>query len=302
VVFAWHPQGAFLATCGSNRIVNIFNRQGDPHAERPLEGEGKCLQLEWEHEGETLAILQSGSPVVKLWDANQGRESGLDTNQKDQTYVKWAVAAPMLAVGTQKGTLVLYDKRTLKRLSIIGKHSKRIVSGMWNSSNELALASENKQVTMSDIHGQTLAQHSLKGEPSDLCVRTTNDPSMPSQMLSAVVSGKSLIVLDASDPEQLKTMTDHSFPGGFGQIVSYDWFSERLVRERPRAIPQSPAPASRRGPPLLWAALAPAAGFATEHSGDGPRDGHRLSWRELRVPLPQRGTPHRRVARIPRNR
>ena len=40
MLFAWHPQGSFLATCGQNRIVNIFNRQGEPHAEIPLEGTG----------------------------------------------------------------------------------------------------------------------------------------------------------------------------------------------------------------------------------------------------------------------
>lgn len=40
VIFAWHPQGAYLATCGSNRVVNIFNRQGEPYAEIPLDGAG----------------------------------------------------------------------------------------------------------------------------------------------------------------------------------------------------------------------------------------------------------------------
>ena len=40
VLFAWHPQGNFLATCGQNRIVNIFNRQGEELAEIPLEGTG----------------------------------------------------------------------------------------------------------------------------------------------------------------------------------------------------------------------------------------------------------------------
>ena len=38
VLFAWHPTGNFLATCGQNRIVNIVNRQGEPHAEIPLDG------------------------------------------------------------------------------------------------------------------------------------------------------------------------------------------------------------------------------------------------------------------------
>ena len=146
MVFKWHPHGAFLASCGSNRIVNIFNRQGAPVTNIPLEGTAKCLQLAWDANGETLAILQSGSPVVKLWDANQQLESSLDTMMKDLTYLTWSGTKPVLAIGTAKGNLLLYDKRTLKKQSIMGKHSRRIVGGMWSQAGELALASEDKQV------------------------------------------------------------------------------------------------------------------------------------------------------------
>ena len=146
VVFKWHPQGAFLATCGSNRIVNIFNRQGTPLPGIPLEGTGKCMQLEWDPAGETLAILQSGSPIVKLWDANQQLESSLDTMMKDLTHMRWSSKKPLLAIGTAKGNLLLYDKRTLKKQSIMGKHSRKIQGGTWNLGGELALASEDKQV------------------------------------------------------------------------------------------------------------------------------------------------------------
>ena len=112
---AWHPQGIFLATCGANKIVNIVNRQGEPHAELPLEGSGRCLQLEWDAEGEKLAILQQNSPVIRLWDANMNNESSVDTNQKDLTYIKWAAYAPVLAIVNQKGTLCLFDKRRSAR-------------------------------------------------------------------------------------------------------------------------------------------------------------------------------------------
>jgi WD repeat-containing protein 19 len=146
VVFKWHPQGAFLATCGSNRVVNIFNRQGVHQTSISLEGTGKCLQLDWDPKGETLAILQSGSPIVKLWDANQQVESSLDTLMKDLTYLRWSSTKPLLAIGTAKGNLLLYDKFKQKKQSIMGKHSRRIVGGEWNGSAELALASDDKQV------------------------------------------------------------------------------------------------------------------------------------------------------------
>ena len=94
VLFAWHPTGNFLATCGQNRIVNIVNRQGEPHAEIPLDGTGKCAQLEWSADGELLAVLQAGSPNITLWDANHSSVSSLDTGTKDISYICWSRAGP----------------------------------------------------------------------------------------------------------------------------------------------------------------------------------------------------------------
>ena len=31
------------------------------------------MGLEWDKDGEMLAVIQAGSPIVKLWDANQVR-------------------------------------------------------------------------------------------------------------------------------------------------------------------------------------------------------------------------------------
>ena len=228
-MFAWHPTGAYLATCGANRIVNIFNRQGEPHKELSLEGSGRCLQLEWDNEGAVLAILQHGSPIVKLWDANQQSETPLDTNQKDLTYLKWATSAPLLAIGTQKGTLVLYDRRSLKKQSILGKHSKRIVSGAWNAANELALASEDKQITISDSMGQTLVQHSLRGEPSDLRFHASLDGYDTRQTtLSASLGGKGLVVFE-HDAESLRPLAELNFPSSHGAVLTYEWFGTSHV-------------------------------------------------------------------------
>ena len=72
VVFAWQPQGNFLATCGQNRVLKIFNRQGDMHAEIPLDGLGPCVQLAWDKEGSTIAALQAKDPAGKE-DNNEGK-------------------------------------------------------------------------------------------------------------------------------------------------------------------------------------------------------------------------------------
>ena len=38
VLFAWHPDGSYLACAGTSRIVNVSNRQGEAVAEIPLQG------------------------------------------------------------------------------------------------------------------------------------------------------------------------------------------------------------------------------------------------------------------------
>ena len=199
----------------------MYNRQGDPHAEIPLEGAGRCIQLDWDSDGEKLAILQHNSPVVRLWDANTGTESSVDTNQKDLSFVKWASNAPLLAIGTQKGTLVLFDKRTLKKQSLLGKHTKRITSGAWSDSNELALTSEDKQLTISDVAGLTLLQHSMKAEPSDV--------HYSDGLVSVISGGKSISIFDVRGSEQLNLLTEITFPSSHGPIVSHEWFGHEYV-------------------------------------------------------------------------
>jgi len=142
VVLAWHPQvrcrnssegwlpcrahqsdrgplraqGSFLATCGANRIVNVFNRQGEEYAEIPLDGSGKCTGLEWDKDGEMLAVMQEKSPVIKLWDANQNTESSLDTGLKEElSLLRWSTSGPQLAIGTAKGARSIEESQSMRR-------------------------------------------------------------------------------------------------------------------------------------------------------------------------------------------
>ena len=131
----------------------------------------KCLDLAWDKDGETIAILQQGSPIIKLWDVNQSIEHTVDTGMQDLTCMRWGtsgapppcplaarlpphrrahtlhLSGPYLAVGTAKGNLLIYNKRTLKKTNVANKHTKRITSGAWSRDNMLVLAGEDRQVT-----------------------------------------------------------------------------------------------------------------------------------------------------------
>jgi len=227
VLFAWHPDGSYLACSGSSRIVNISNRQGEPVAEIPLQGQ--CLALDWDKDGEVLAVLQRDSGIVPLWDAHQHKVSNLDTNMKDLTFLKWSLTGPQLAIGNVKGNLLLYNKRTLKKVPILGKHVKRITCGAWNADNKLALASEDKQVTISNADGDTINQTMLKSEPTNMRFSATKVDRLDSgrveegekSIVAAVMNKRTLLLYNTEDPAN---PIELAFQPKYGAIATYRWF------------------------------------------------------------------------------
>ena len=64
--------------------------------------------LEWDKDGEYLAILQDGNGVVPLWNLSSKRVVPLETNLKDPTFLAWSKSGPQLAIGTAKGEFTGY--------------------------------------------------------------------------------------------------------------------------------------------------------------------------------------------------
>jgi len=233
VLFAWQPQGSVLATCGQNRVLNIFNRQGEAQVEIPLtSGNGKCLQMEWDKDGELLAVLQEGSSIIKLWDANQNLDTDLDTGMKDLTLISWSAVGPQLAIGNAKGDLVIYNKQQLKKQLIRGKHTKKITCGAWNSENKLALGSEDRQITISNPDGDTLHQNTLKQIPGDVQFAARRGGEAPAgdakdTTMSVVLGGKSLLLYDVSALD--RTPVELAFQPKYGNLVMYRWFGDGYI-------------------------------------------------------------------------
>jgi WD repeat-containing protein 19 len=79
--FKWQKkQGNYLATSGLNRTVFVFDRRG--HVKDEISLPGLCTSLDWDKDGDVLAIIQDKTGVVYLWDANSQRTTQLDTGMK----------------------------------------------------------------------------------------------------------------------------------------------------------------------------------------------------------------------------
>ncbi|KAH9487695.1 WD repeat-containing protein 19, partial [Bulinus truncatus] len=112
VTFAWQKTlGNFLATTGADNTVKIYDRHGDLRGNIPLPG--KCTGLDWDQDGDILAVICENSTMVFLWPTNTQNHTQFDSGLKDSmTFLKWSRNGVYLAVGTIKGNLLIFNQQT----------------------------------------------------------------------------------------------------------------------------------------------------------------------------------------------
>lgn len=158
VQFTWQKTlGNFLAVTGGDRAVKIFDRHGQKRNEISLPG--NCIAMDWDKDGDTLAIITDKSSTIFLWDAITNKTSQVDSGMRDaMSFLLWSRVGTLLAVGTAKGNLLIYNRQTSRKISVLGKHTKRITCGCWSIENLLALGGEDKMITISNQEGDTIRQ------------------------------------------------------------------------------------------------------------------------------------------------
>lgn len=239
VTFVWHPDGNFLASAGKNGVVQITDRHGDIVDEIPMTTNAPVLALEWDKDGDYLAILQDGNGVVPLWSLSSRRVVPLETNLRDPTFLAWSKTGPQLAVGTAKGNLLIYNKIKKQKIPIVGKHAKRISCGAWsNGGNKLVLGSDDRTLTISNENGDTLLHTELKHAPLQTlftCQNAGPSDRKDDDMVSSNLNGRSLHLLNIMD-EKDEPM-ELTFAGGgtgasgckYGEIVHHQWFDDNQI-------------------------------------------------------------------------
>ena len=149
------------------------------------------------------------------------------------TLILWAKSsAPLLAVGTSKGNLLIYNHRTARKVPILGKHTKKIISGAWSDTNLLALIGEDKVLTISNEEGDNVAISTLKGEGIAVQFAFMKLDDKPQGLtgaqncVSLVINKKQLFLLNLTDSENPIQLT---FQERYGLIVDYQWFGDGLI-------------------------------------------------------------------------
>ncbi|XP_072190356.1 WD repeat-containing protein 19 isoform X2 [Excalfactoria chinensis] len=229
VQFAWQKTlGHFLAVTGGDHTVKIFDRHGQKRNEITLPG--NCVAMDWDKDGDTLAIIADRCSAIFLWDANTSKTSQLDSGMRDSlSFLLWSRVGALLAVGTTKGNLLIYNHQTSRKIPILGKHTKRITCGCWSSENLLALGGEDKMITISNQEGDTIRQTSVSSDPSDMqfsVMKTDERISTRESTVSLVVGKKTLFLFNLNDPDN---PIDLKFQQSYGSIVTYRWYGDGYI-------------------------------------------------------------------------
>jgi WD repeat-containing protein 19 len=244
VSIAWNSQASLLATSGANGMVRVFDRHGIEVADIQLESKAVCISLDWDKDGEALAILQQGVERVAVWESSTSSVLYVDTQLKEPTFMKWSKNGPQLAIGASKGGLVIFRRDSRKKLPIAGKHSKGIVCGDWSSGveNRLALGGLDSLLTISSADGDTIEQTQLKLNPQGVVFASTvpkklrqagstssQNSTTSSSLLTAVnLSGKSILLYDATESPP-PAPTELAFQPKYGKIVAHSLLSDGSV-------------------------------------------------------------------------
>ncbi|XP_076446829.1 WD repeat-containing protein 19-like isoform X2 [Babylonia areolata] len=229
IQFSWQQtQGNYLATTGANNKVKIFDRHGELKGDINLPGQ--CTGMGWDSDGDILAVVCEESTGIFLWDANSFKTTQIDSSLKDtMSFLLWAKSSQLLAVGTIKGNLLIYNHQTSRKIPIIGKHTKKITCGAWSAEGLLALGSEDKTITISNNEGDTLRQTALRAEPYNLQfseMKGDERSSIGENTVSVNVGRQTLFLFNINDPDN---PIELAFQTRYGMIISYSWFGDGYI-------------------------------------------------------------------------
>ncbi|KAM3967928.1 intraflagellar transport protein Oseg6 [Aphomia sociella] len=227
--FMWQKgeSGSLLATTGTDTTVAIHDRSGQLLERIKLQG--LCAGMEWDNDGDYLAIITPNSNSVLLWECHANKRVTIETGLREPpSCLAWAYGEPLLAVGTQKGNLALYNHHTTKRIPVIGKHTKKITCAAWNKDSILVLASEDKTLSINNSDGDTLRIISLRDTPNDLqfSEMKTDERVAGENTISLVVGKRTLYLYNLLNPEN---PIELAFQQRYGSIVSYKWYGDGYI-------------------------------------------------------------------------
>lgn len=110
------------------------------------------------------------SNFVYLWNASTSQATKLCSvgDADSVTSIAWNQRGNQLAIGTQNGTVRLWDAHTRKEVSQYRPHSSRVGALAWNG-NILTTGSRDHAIQMTDIRDSKALERKVEGHRQEVC-------------------------------------------------------------------------------------------------------------------------------------
>lgn len=169
-----------------------------------------------------------------MWNPGTKSVTEIDMPSKKDfaSFIKWSSTEPVLAIGTEKGSLVFFNKQNQRKIPCVGKHAKKVTTGSWNSDGKLISGAEDKILTFSNGTGDTICDSfEANGPPVQLeWAKPKRDEveeskSTVEKEISAIINKKILIILNTETTHNVEI----TFSSQYGKLVQYCWFGDGYV-------------------------------------------------------------------------
>ncbi|VDP99744.1 unnamed protein product [Trichobilharzia regenti] len=120
--------------------------------------------------------------------------------------------------------LAIIDDKT--KISLLGKHTRKITCAVWNRKNILALASEDKSITVNSVDGDLIKHVVIHDQPSDLefgQMKVQDSSKTQENTVSCIVGKKQLFLLNLDD---MDNPLELAFRQAYGDLIAYQWFGD----------------------------------------------------------------------------
>eukprot|EP00736_Rhodelphis_marinus_P004122 Rmarinus@m.30236 len=240
----WSYSGSLLATTGANGTAFVFDIAGSVRTRLPglSFNSQSSVFIGWCVDDERIAIGVEGARSIIIWDYKQKQRQVVDIAQHVVTSLACSPVSTQVAVGVNTnasiGAVLLYDWRTEKRkvVPLNEVMSTRATVLKWNKQNQLAVASNDKQLFVISARGTMLRRVPLDSVPQGLLITPAatdsgrvktqpmpGDAGQPGDTLVCTLLQKRMRVLvyNATRPD---ASVELSFQPSYGAIFAMEIF------------------------------------------------------------------------------
>jgi len=115
----------------------------------------------------------------------------LASTKDKASFISWSSTNPVLAIGSDKGSVVFFNRKTNRKIPCISKHGKKVTMGDWNPEGNLITGSEDRLLTVSNHQGDTMHESFIaKSDLLQVEWCPYKDPLKPKKTIAALVGGK----------------------------------------------------------------------------------------------------------------